>query len=385
MPRNVTSLDPFQVGIELYLMSIDEINELRQTISIMAFLEVTWKDRFLVWEPFEYSNITSINVKVKDIWTPDIVLESTLDKQTALIETCGNAIISSDGSVIVWPYGRYTVACKIFVGQYPFDEQTCLFDFLSWTYPSSKLVLRSTSTEITKEHYQENGEWTLTRGKVVIERRPYGDYAWDHVTFTFELQRKTLFVVMNIMLPIICTAFLNTFCFILPSDSGERITLCISLFLTLAVFMTIVNGALPESSDEVSKFGLYLGLQLIGSGLSIIATVLSLYCFHESDHRPVRVCIQLFVKSMCIQKGYQMHQQHANIEVNANTFGSEIMDTIDERRKINKCLSNKSKAIHHVPQITWKMVSCALDRFCFIATIVWQIVLLSVLLAVLIS
>ncbi|KAH3882741.1 hypothetical protein DPMN_006686 [Dreissena polymorpha] len=32
MPRNVKSSEPFQVGIELYLMSIDDMNELRQTI-----------------------------------------------------------------------------------------------------------------------------------------------------------------------------------------------------------------------------------------------------------------------------------------------------------------------------------------------------------------
>ena len=96
-------------------MSIDEINELRQTISIMAFLEVTWKDRFLVWEPFEYSNITSINVKVKDIWTPDIVLRRTLDKQSDFIDADGHAVIYSDGRVIMWPYGRYTVSCKIFI------------------------------------------------------------------------------------------------------------------------------------------------------------------------------------------------------------------------------------------------------------------------------
>ncbi|KAH3736368.1 hypothetical protein DPMN_042931 [Dreissena polymorpha] len=82
IPRSMTSSDPFHVGIELYLMSIDEINELRQTIAITAFLEIEWTDSLLIWEPLEYFNVTSINVKVKDIWTPDIVLRRTLDKQS---------------------------------------------------------------------------------------------------------------------------------------------------------------------------------------------------------------------------------------------------------------------------------------------------------------
>ncbi|KAH3736579.1 hypothetical protein DPMN_043150 [Dreissena polymorpha] len=137
IPRRMTSSDPFHVGIELYLMSIDEINELRQTIAITAFLEIEWTDSLLIWEPLEYSNVTSINAKVKDIWTPDIVLRRTLDKQSDIIDADGHAVIYSDGRIIMWPYGRFTVSCKILIGQFPFDEQTCLFDFMSWTNPSS--------------------------------------------------------------------------------------------------------------------------------------------------------------------------------------------------------------------------------------------------------
>ncbi|KAH3882735.1 hypothetical protein DPMN_006680 [Dreissena polymorpha] len=386
MPRNVKSSDPLNVGIELYLMSIDEINEVRQTISIIAFLEFTWTDTFLAWTPFEYSNITSINVKVKDIWTPDIVLESTLDKQTDLLDKDGNAIISSDGSVLMWPYGRYTVSCKIFIGQFPFDEQTCVFDFLSWTFPSSNIVLNSSSTEISKKYYKESGEWTLKRGKVISESRPTGEDTWDHVVFTIELQRKSLFVVLNIMLPIICISFLNTFCFMLPSDGGERITYCISLFLTLAVFMTIVNDSLPETSDEVSKFGVYIGLQLIGCGLSIIATVFSLYCYHKSDHKHVNVCVQFFVRAMCVSRCHHTSRQQDINNVDENTSNGEFITAASATIvECDTCLSDENGTIHQSPPITWKMVSFALDRLCFMASIVWHVLLISVLLVVMVS
>ena len=35
-----------------------------------------------------------------------------------------------------------TVSCKIFIGQYPFDEQTCVFDFLSWSYPINESCVK---------------------------------------------------------------------------------------------------------------------------------------------------------------------------------------------------------------------------------------------------
>ncbi|KAH3818132.1 hypothetical protein DPMN_119728 [Dreissena polymorpha] len=189
------------------------------------------------------------------------------------------------------------------------------------------------------------------------------------------------------MLPIICIALLNTFCFILPSDGGKRITFCLSIFVTLAVFMTLVNGSLPESSDEVSTFGVYICLQLIGCGLSTIATVFSLYCFQESDHTPVRSCVQLFVMAMCVRKRNQIHQHPVDNEIQVNRNEGEIItsaiDTIDDSGQKDKCRSN-GNGIHHLPPVTWKMVSCALDRFCFIASLFWHVVLLSVLLAALV-
>ncbi|KAH3702040.1 hypothetical protein DPMN_077040 [Dreissena polymorpha] len=152
--------------------------------------------------------------------------------------------------------------------------------------------------------------------------------------------------------------------------------------------MTLVNGSLPESSDEVSTFGVYICLQLIGCGLSTIATVLSLYCFQKSDHTPVCSCVQLFVMAMYMQKRNQIHQNPADNEIQVNRNEGEIItaaiDTIDDSGKIGKCRSNGNGTIHHLPPVTWKMVSCALDRFCFIASLVWHVVLLSVLLAVLV-
>ncbi|KAH3874123.1 hypothetical protein DPMN_037364 [Dreissena polymorpha] len=201
------------------------------------------------------------------------------------------------------------------------------------------------------------------------------------------------------MLPIIFISFLNTFCFILPSDGGERITFCISLFLTLAVFMTIVNGSFPESSDEVSKFGVYIGLQLIGCGLTTIATVLSLYCYHESNNTPVRSSVQLFVMAMCVSKRYRIHPHNAHNKVNANKndghtkivsiasiddSGASIA-SIDDSGKRDSSLPNGNETIQPLPQVTWTMVSFALDRFCFMASIVWHVVLLSVLYAVLVQ
>ena len=46
--------------------------------------------------------------------------------------------------------------------------------------------------------------------------------------------------------------------FLVPAVSGEKVALCLSLFLTLAVFLTTITTFMPESSDEISVLGIYV-------------------------------------------------------------------------------------------------------------------------------
>ena len=58
--------------------------------------------------------------------------------------------------------------------------------------------------------------------------------------------------MIHVMVPVVLTSSLNTLCFILPPDSGEKVTFSISVFLSLAVLQGIVNNALPVTSDGIS-------------------------------------------------------------------------------------------------------------------------------------
>ena len=109
-------------------------------------------------------------------------------------------------------------------------------------------------------------------------------YTVDQIHYNFTLKRKWLLYVLNIMAPVAITSTLNILCFALPSDSGERITLCISIYLTLAVFLNVVNSALPETSDEQSILAIYIGLQFLATTFTIIMTVITLKLYHQQGN-----------------------------------------------------------------------------------------------------
>jgi len=61
------------------------------------------------------------------------------------------------------------------------------------------------------------------------------------MTYYFVLQRRPLYLVTNILLPTMLFSFLTCAVFFLPSDAGEKMTLSISLLLSLIVFLLVIG------------------------------------------------------------------------------------------------------------------------------------------------
>ena len=354
-----------EVVVKLNLMSFDNIDEKKQSFSVRAFLEVKWTDEFLTWDP-EENGVRTINVQTKSIWLPDLALEDVYDRPTDLGQDTGRAVVNYNGSIVIWPYKLYTVACKIKIHYFPFDVQNCVLDFLSWTNPSSAMqLLRDIPEVISFGFYRENGEWELDSHEILQYQRPYGNDSWDHIKFSFSLRRKWLFQVMNIIAPIVCISLLNLTCFVVPAESGEKIALCISMFLTLAVFLTTITSLLPESSDEVSILGIYVCLQLLGSGFTIVFSVVSLQLYHRDKDQPVSNSFLLLCKVFCQSKSatHRIKYQHRN------GIGLSYVQEPDSCDKPVVLSESESR-------VTWTLVSHAFDRLCFVLSLCWNVCLL---------
>ena len=245
--------------------------------------------------------VKKINVQNEHIWLPDLALINVYDSPTKLGQKEGRTTVDDNGVCVTWPYKLFKVGCKITIRKFPFNVQFCEFGFLSWTKPSSALNMLklNTSEKITFHYYKESSEWALDSFRVKHYHNPGGDDFWDHIVFKFTLRRKWLFYVLNMIVPIMCISFLNMTCVFIRFKSGERITLYISSFLTLAVFLTTMSSFLPELSDEVCLFGIYVGIQLLCSGLTILGSVVSLHLYHKDPAEPVSFYYRLLSRLFC--------------------------------------------------------------------------------------
>ncbi|KAL8202932.1 UNVERIFIED_CONTAM: Neuronal acetylcholine receptor subunit alpha-7 [Gekko kuhli] len=65
------------------------------------------------------------------------------------------------------------------------------------------------------------------------------------------MRRRTLYYGLNLLIPCVLISGLALLVFLLPADSGEKISLGITVLLSLTVFMLLVAEIMPATSDSV--------------------------------------------------------------------------------------------------------------------------------------
>jgi len=71
------------------------------------------------------------------------------------------------------------------------------------------------------------------------------------VTFTLHIRRRTLYYIYNVVFPCVTMSALTLLVFCLPPDSGEKVTMGITVLLSFSVFLLRMGEDLPETSEFI--------------------------------------------------------------------------------------------------------------------------------------
>ncbi|XP_067673906.1 neuronal acetylcholine receptor subunit alpha-3-like [Haliotis asinina] len=256
------------------LVAITKIDQVRQIFHSNVWMNLTWQDEFLTWKPEDYSGIKSIHPPLTDIWRPKLIIPVSLEDRDVFKDETSSITVYSDGTVTWFPGANFATDCKLDLTLFPFDVQTCQFRFLPSSYESNELKMVSSLIYANTQSYTENGEWSLSGSRAYSIERTFVDSTFSFLHVDIHLERRPMFFVLNVIIPVVVLSFLNIFVFSLPCDCGEKVSYAITCLLALTVFMSIVSGLLPKSSDNIPMVTMYLTCLLCISVLSVVATIL---------------------------------------------------------------------------------------------------------------
>lgn len=266
--------DPVIVQFEVSMSQLVKVDEVNQIMETNLWLRQIWNDYKLKWNPADYDGAELIRVPAQKIWKPDIVLYNNAvgDFQ---VDDKTKALLKYTGEVTWMPPAIFKSSCKIDVTYFPFDYQNCTMKFGSWSYDKAKIDLVLIGSSMNLKDYWESGEWAVIRAPGYKHDIKYNccEEIYPDITYSLYIRRLPLFYTVNLIIPCLLISCLTVLVFYLPSDCGEKVTLCISVLLSLTVFLLVITETIPSTSLVIPLIGEYLLFTMIFVTLSIVITV----------------------------------------------------------------------------------------------------------------
>ncbi|KAJ8026588.1 Neuronal acetylcholine receptor subunit alpha-10 [Holothuria leucospilota] len=258
------------VNLQMQLYSMLDLNERDEIITTASWMTLSWRDERMVWDPAAFEGINLVVMHVDEIWTPKIFLSNSLtrDSLEVISPDRGSILLTSDGIVYLGAPVLQSTQCPLDVRYFPFDTQICPFTFVPVNQYYQHVYLRS---ELPYDSSSiESFEWNLLNVTVRNWVIPLGDnfrgepdVFFTVATVCLYLKRDPNYYITTIIIPSTLMCLMAFVTFLAPPDSGERISLGVSMVLGLTVFQLLIADTLPTSSKMTPILSTYLTINFI--------------------------------------------------------------------------------------------------------------------------
>ncbi|XP_074105099.1 nicotinic acetylcholine receptor alpha7 subunit isoform X1 [Cotesia typhae] len=277
--------EPLPLSFGLTLMQIIDVDEKNQLLITNLWLKLEWNDVNMRWNVSQYGGVKDLRIPPHRLWKPDVLMYNSADEGfDGTYPT--NVVVKDNGTCLYVPPGIFKSTCKIDITWFPFDDQRCEMKFGSWTYDGFQLDLQlqdESGGDISS--FITNGEWDLLgvpgKRNVIYYNccpEPYID-----ITFVVIIRRRTLYYFFNLIVPCVLIASMAVLGFTLPPDSGEKLSLGVTILLSLTVFLNMVAETMPATSDAVPLLGTYFNCIMFMVASSVVSTILILNYHHRNS------------------------------------------------------------------------------------------------------
>ena len=261
------------INVRIFLNNIENFDISSGTLSLSFTVHSTWRDDYKIWNSSDFDGISVTSIPKSTLWIPTMLIAEAVSFSTRYaMYNDGKDLpveIYDNGIVSYLKDTKVDLKCNVNVWKYPFDKHMCTLSLLTSHYRHE--------TRIAADHpmyvftmMNNNSNWEISN--LSYENTDVISL-YSKVIFRMTLTRNPQYLLLNIISPVIILEFLNLFVFVLPIDSGERVSVSITILLTVFVFMTSLSDKLPETHSPYSSFNIFVVAQLMYSSLITISAI----------------------------------------------------------------------------------------------------------------
>nr|ADP08790.1 nicotinic acetylcholine receptor alpha subunit [Azumapecten farreri] len=330
--------DIVTIKVEFVLLSINELNLKQQKFSTSGFFTMFWTDNRLTWTPSSYENTTFIYTSELKIWKPELVVDNSVTQISIISDENLLFRVDNTGHVKWEPPGIYDTHCEVDITWFPFDRQSCYIELTSWGYTIDVVNLSHHKTDINLEDYKVNGEWIIESTSIAWKELTADGEKYSQLEFIVHMARRPTYYFMTMMFPVVLISFLTTVVFILPVESGERISFSITVLLALALLLTLISDMMPTTSLHTSVLAIYIMAILTLSTLSVFLTSLNLRLYHKEKQTDVPKWLKKFTQRVLLKCTFQRKYEDNRTESQRDIIQNENSVTKSDHKGSQHCM-----------------------------------------------
>uniref|UniRef100_A0A4W3I8L1 GABA(C) receptor n=1 Tax=Callorhinchus milii TaxID=7868 RepID=A0A4W3I8L1_CALMI len=262
------------VGIDVQIESIDSISEVDMDFTMTLYLRHYWKDERLTFPSSNNRSMTFDGRLAKKIWIPDVffvhskrsfIHDTTMENVMLRVYPNGNILYSLRITV--------TSMCSMDFSRFPLDTQNCSLELESYAYNEKDLMLfwKNGNKSLTTDDQILLSQFFIKEFRASNGLALYSSTGWYNRLFiNFILRRHIFFFLLQTYFPTMLMVMLSWVSFWIDRRAvPARVSLGITIILTMSTIITGVNASMPRVS-YVKAVDIYLWVSFLFVFLSII-------------------------------------------------------------------------------------------------------------------
>ncbi|XP_012934671.1 glycine receptor subunit alpha-2, partial [Aplysia californica] len=266
-----SSVEAAKIQVQLYVSSIDAVNEASMDFTVGILLHLRWTDSRYgefskkMFDKNGFSMMDFDSENIKNVWVPDIFFPNEKKGYFHDIMSKNQMMrLYRGGEILYISRVTVTLSCPMDLLHYPFDKQTCHLLIMSFSYSDQDVVFTWMNAS---EPFVTGGELEAMPVKLADEvvlpqfevkgveptycNIQYHQKMGNHscLQADFHMERNIGFYIVQMYIPSMLIVMLSWISFWLTVNSVPgRISLGLLTVLTMTTQSSSVNASLPRVS-----------------------------------------------------------------------------------------------------------------------------------------